>query len=182
MIKVGTKINWFGVLKVVTEIQADIFHPARNVALFDDGTKMAVTDINENDIVLPTEFDLRYTHDVPEYVHSFQFTEGGIAHWIYHKLYRGCVLDEANLNHVYIDGMIAKKDLVDGAIYLGHCRNSQYAVWDAGERKFKYVREKFGNEYWDEVEHPEDDIGYDVFVPTLKLDVTEWNELTNLLG
>lgn len=169
-IKVGTKIDFDGVVKEVTEIQVDLFHPALNTALFDDGTKVAVTKINENHIVLPTEFDLRYTHDVPEYVNN----DERLAQWIYHKLYRGCVLDEANLKHVCIDGMICKDRLEVGAIYVGHCRNAHYALWN-GE-KFEYIREKFGNEYIDEVEHPEDCIGYDVFVPVVK---TEYKLLTD---
>jgi hypothetical protein len=161
-IKVGTKVAFDGVVKEVTEIQVDLFNPTLDTALFDDGTTVVVTKINENDIVLPTEFDLRYTHDIPDAYH------GRLALWIYKKLFRGCVLDEANLKHVYHDGMIAKKDLVVGATYIGHCRNATMADWNGIQ--FEYIREKFGNEFLDYVEHPEDDRGHDIFVPTLKLD------------
>ena len=60
--------------------------------------------------------------------------------------------------------MIAKKDLVVGAKYAGHCRNALIAEWDGVN--FIYTRYKFGHGYQEGIPHPEDDQGFDVFVPT----------------
>lgn len=61
--------------------------------------------------------------------------------------------------------MIAKKDLEHNVRYSGRCRNSSTAYWDAKAEKFKYLRQKFGFKFVDEIEHPEDDRGFDLFVP-----------------
>jgi hypothetical protein len=61
--------------------------------------------------------------------------------------------------------MIAKKDLVDGKTYKGKCRNADKAKWDAKRQCFVYMRTKFGDTYEDTCKHPEDDDGYDLFVP-----------------
>lgn len=84
------------------------------------------------------------------------------AHEIYRKhLGRGKV----NLVAAYQDGMIAKKDLVDGAWYKGHCRNAEFAKWQAAGHCFVYEREKFSMKYTETIQHPEDDDGFDIFVP-----------------
>lgn len=62
-------------------------------------------------------------------------------------------------------GMFAKKDLVDGATYIGTCRNAEEAVWHADKQRFTYVRSKWGSSYDEDITHPEDDEGYDIFVP-----------------
>lgn len=69
-------------------------------------------------------------------------------------------------------GMIAKADLEDGAVYLGNCRNAVHdlAKWNAEKGMFTYVREKFGRRYHEDIYHPEDDNGFDVFVPTKRVD------------
>lgn len=58
---------------------------------------------------------------------------------------------------------IPKSELVIDKEYEGECRNSGKAVWKGDH--FEYVRYKFGFEYIDEINHYEDDDGYDVFVP-----------------
>ena len=58
---------------------------------------------------------------------------------------------------------IAKKDLVVGKTYQGECRNASEAVWDG--RQFMYRRYKWGTTYTENINHYEDDDGYDVFVP-----------------
>ena len=63
-------------------------------------------------------------------------------------------------------GLIPKHELVDGQWYLGACRNSEYARWNAATQKFDYRRQKFSQIFWDEIEHPEDDTGFDLFFPT----------------
>ena len=62
-------------------------------------------------------------------------------------------------------GGIPKKDLIDGATYLGKTRNSTIAMWDKKENKFVYYRYKFGSRYRDVVNHFEDDNGFALFVP-----------------
>lgn len=58
---------------------------------------------------------------------------------------------------------IPKKDLVVGQTYMGECRNASEAEW-TGEH-FVYRRYKWGNVFLEDINHYEDDDGYDVFVP-----------------
>lgn len=58
---------------------------------------------------------------------------------------------------------IPKNELEVGTIYQGHCRNADDARWNG--KKFVYERYKFGYVYDEEINHYEDDDGYDVFVP-----------------
>ena len=58
---------------------------------------------------------------------------------------------------------IPKSELEIGEKYTGICRNSWIATWN-GE-KFEYERYKFGDRFTEEINHYEDDDGYDVFVP-----------------
>lgn len=60
-------------------------------------------------------------------------------------------------------GAIPKSKLEIGKTYLGDCRNASEATWNG--KCFEYKRYKFGTYYIDEVNHFEDDDGYDVFVP-----------------
>ncbi len=59
--------------------------------------------------------------------------------------------------------IIPKSELIINKKYNGNCRNASEAVWN-GE-KFIYKRHKFGTTYNEEINHYEDDDGYDVFVP-----------------
>lgn len=65
--------------------------------------------------------------------------------------------------------VIPKSELIVGQTYLGVCRNAENAIWK-GER-FEYYRNKFGSWYKEEINHFEDDDGYDVFVPMEVLSV-----------
>ena len=60
-------------------------------------------------------------------------------------------------------GAIPKKDLIIGQTYLGDCRNAEKAVWKGDH--FTYRRIKFGMEFDEDINHFEDDNGYDLFVP-----------------
>ena len=60
-------------------------------------------------------------------------------------------------------GAIPKKDLVVGETYLGACRNAGEAVWNG--QTFTYKRTKFAWTYDEDINHFEDDNGYDLFVP-----------------
>ena len=66
--------------------------------------------------------------------------------------------------------MIEKKDLEGGEYYLGKCRNAHVALWTG--QVFIYLRTKFGSTFADaeKIFHPEDDDGYDLFIPLRKLD------------
>lgn len=58
---------------------------------------------------------------------------------------------------------ILKRDLKVGLEYGGECRNADRAVWNG--QRFVYRRYKFGDVFDEEINHFEDDDGYDVFVP-----------------
>lgn len=75
-------------------------------------------------------------------------------------------LTNKDLHEAYALGLIPKHELVDGQWYLGACRNSEYARWNAKTQKFDYRRQKFSQIFWDEIEHPEDDTGFDLFFAT----------------
>ena len=60
-------------------------------------------------------------------------------------------------------GGIPKEELIVGETYIGDCRNASEAVWN-GET-FTYMRTKFGTTYPEDINHFQDDDGYDVFVP-----------------
>jgi hypothetical protein len=60
-------------------------------------------------------------------------------------------------------GGIPKEELVAGETYIGDCRNASEAVWN-GER-FTYMRTKFGTTYPEDINHFQDDDGFDLFVP-----------------
>lgn len=65
----------------------------------------------------------------------------------------------------YAQGMIRKSDLKDGALYKGNCRNTSEAIWNAEKNAFTYQRTKFGSTFPEDIHHPEDDDGCDIFTP-----------------
>ena len=65
------------------------------------------------------------------------------------------------------EDILDKSELVVGQTYKGRCRNATEAVWK-GEY-FEYTRSKFGDSYQEKINHPEDDRGFDVFMPTRSL-------------
>lgn len=60
-------------------------------------------------------------------------------------------------------GGIPKSELIIHKIYIGSCRNTTEAEWTG--KNFIYCRHKFGTEFIDEINHFEDDDGYDLFIP-----------------
>ena len=62
---------------------------------------------------------------------------------------------------------ILKKDLVEGVSYSGMCRNADTAVWNG--KVFTCKRYKFGDVFDEDINHFEDDDGYDVFVPFFEI-------------
>lgn len=75
-----------------------------------------------------------------------------------------------NLDFMKQMGMILKRDLIDGATYIGHCRNSKTATWHQQKQRFTYKREKFGQHFDEDIVHPEDDQGFDIFLPVQIVD------------
>ncbi len=65
---------------------------------------------------------------------------------------------------------VQKADLVDGAYYAGHCRNARVARWFAKYNRFTYWRTKFDYTFLEDINHPADDIGFDMFYPSGKVD------------
>lgn len=66
-------------------------------------------------------------------------------------------------------GAIPKEKLVVGKCYEGSCRNASNAVWN-GE-KFTYRRTKFGYTYDEDINHFQDDDGFDLFVPLKEVNI-----------
>ena len=64
---------------------------------------------------------------------------------------------------IIMKDFIPKEDLVIGVWYKGDCRNATVAFWDG--TRFTYFRNKFGNWFPETICHPEDDDGYDFFLP-----------------
>jgi hypothetical protein len=62
-------------------------------------------------------------------------------------------------------GFIAKRNLKDGVSYAGSCRNADVAVWHAEKGCFTYLRKKWGDEFFEDINHFEDEEGYDVYIP-----------------
>lgn len=69
------------------------------------------------------------------------------------------------LERAYEMGLIRKEDLKDGSTYIGTCRNASEAVWHAKKERFTYQREKFGDVFPEDIVHPVDDCGFDIFIP-----------------
>lgn len=72
---------------------------------------------------------------------------------------------------LYSKGVIPKKDLQKNRYYLGKCRNASVALWNGYE--FVYMRTKFGHVSIDNINHLEDDNGYDLFIPIEQVQPTE---------
>lgn len=94
---------------------------------------------------------------------------------IYYPMYQK--FDKSNINFIklprnipaalykelYIKGIIPKKELIKGKYYFGKCRNSNTALWNG--YVFVYMRNNFGTLYPEDINHLEDDNGYDLFIP-----------------
>lgn len=60
-------------------------------------------------------------------------------------------------------GGIPKSELVIGKTYIGGSRNASEAIWNG--KTFTYKRHKFGYTFLEDINHFEDDDGYDLFIP-----------------
>lgn len=63
-------------------------------------------------------------------------------------------------------GGIPKDQLIIGKTYIGDCRNASEAMWDG--KQFEYTRYKWGSSFKENINHFEDDDGYDLFIPLKK--------------
>lgn len=78
-----------------------------------------------------------------------------------------------DLETAYQKGMLGKNQLQNGAYYLGFCPNAFVAKWEKKEQAFfYYMREKFGNIFPEIIFHPEDDNGYNLFIPYRQVEPT----------
>lgn len=68
------------------------------------------------------------------------------------------------LEKAYGEGLIKIEDLKDRHFYFGYCRNASIAMWVDELNKFVYQREKFGSKFLEEINHPANDDGFDIFV------------------
>lgn len=65
--------------------------------------------------------------------------------------------------------IISKEKLEHGAYYLGRCRNAHIARWNSKTQRFFYWRCKFGNLFIEEINAPENESQFDVFVAERRL-------------
>jgi hypothetical protein len=59
--------------------------------------------------------------------------------------------------------ILPKTELVDGAYYIGRCRNATVARWSAPHDCFFHWRVKFDRIFVEEIKHPIDENYFDVF-------------------
>jgi hypothetical protein len=97
---------------------------------------------------------------------------------------KGNPLPEGAVEKAVMVGLLPKKDLVDGRYYYGHCRNARVARWDANGKpglgveegsagRFVHIRHKFGESFPESINHPEDDNGFDFFIPVAEIEPFE---------
>lgn len=75
-------------------------------------------------------------------------------------------------------GLLRKSELEHGKYYYGHCRNASVSKWDTETQKFTYMREKFGSTFPEDINHPEDDNGFDLFTPVAEVEPFEDERIT----
>lgn len=73
--------------------------------------------------------------------------------------------------------MLRKNELEHGNYYKGHCRNASIARWNGINEEFIYIRQKFGDTFLETINHPEDDNGFDLFIPIRKCSTSEIEEI-----
>jgi len=78
---------------------------------------------------------------------------------------------DANKEIIRNINAIEKENLEDSCYYLGICRNSRVAQWNEKENCFYYIRRKFDATFIEKINHPEDDDGYDLFIPYQKINL-----------
>ena len=84
------------------------------------------------------------------------------------------------LEAFYSQGLLRKTALCDGAYYLGHCRNAEFARWSSPLDRFVHVRHKFDDRFFEEICHPADEAQFDVFQATKEVQVARVPEPARL--
>lgn len=69
------------------------------------------------------------------------------------------------LEEAYKNGMLRIEELKDRTFYFGDCRNASIAMWVKELNMFLYQREKFGSRFLEDIHHPANDNGFDIFIP-----------------
>lgn len=82
-----------------------------------------------------------------------------------------CGRHRVNVPEAVKAGMIPKAQLTHNQEYIGYCRSYTKGTWDAVNNVFVGKRHKFLECYDEFTVHPEDDEGFDVFVPVAELEV-----------
>ena len=100
-----------------------------------------------------------YNKDIERYLNANSLNGLLISSRSLNSPFSGEVIKYAVANGFFL----GKKDLKDGSVYKGNCRNASYALWHNG--KFHYIREKFGHSFIEDINHPEEDDGFDLFIP-----------------
>jgi len=72
-------------------------------------------------------------------------------------------------------GAIPKLKLDVGHYYLGKCRNASVAMWDGNV--FWYMRTKFNYCFKEDINHFEDDNGFDLFVPIKQVEPDDYQKI-----
>lgn len=80
-------------------------------------------------------------------------------------------LEQYQINKLIECGAIPKNKLEINRYYLGHCRNASVAMWDGNV--FWYMRTKFAHIFAEDINHFEDDNGFDLFVPIREVEPKE---------
>ena len=66
---------------------------------------------------------------------------------------------------LYREGVLRKSQLKHGWFYIGQSRNATIARWNKTRNRFEHKRTKFTDVFTDYLDHPEDDQGFDCFLP-----------------
>jgi hypothetical protein len=74
--------------------------------------------------------------------------------------------------------LVPKSELKDGHYYWGTCRNAYQAIWNSEKNCFYYWRTKFGTAFVESINHPEDDNGFDLFLPIEEVVTEDIIEIT----
>jgi len=74
------------------------------------------------------------------------------------------------LDYAEYKGLFIPKDkLFHDEFYYGECRNASIALWNNENKHFTHLRSKAGSVFLENINHPADDNGYDLFVPYVHL-------------
>lgn len=76
------------------------------------------------------------------------------------NIWQIAIEEKVKFNEVRV---LRKAELKEGETYKGNCRNASEAVWHGDH--FTYIRRKWGSSFEEDINHFEDDNGYDVYVP-----------------